>query len=1199
MLYQSVLFDRGSEMAKKKKNYYVFLLRNEQEEYNQIGLVNTWEECQNVCSGKSGEKHQGFFTEEEVVSYLKKHTSLNKEKIDIVLRDRKLVGEIFEFYDQEKRVISNIAEHFAQIDNTTQQNVMNNEFNSNNTVSNTCIGIMKSCVQEHFVVEKKVNEFCKQFGFNNFSEEQKIAVQTVNGQILLFAIPGSGKTTVIIARTGYLVHGLGIDPRQIICITFTKAAAKEMKDRYEARFPSMLVPDFRTIHSLCYSIILPKLRRKGFETPKAVLGEKRLDDDKIITTNQIFNTIFKILKINKISKNDRELAIENAQNLISAIKNKQMKREEYSNRPFLIGKTSISCSQIFDEYQNQLRINDCMDFDDLLVLSYQGLNDSKYESVLKELREEYKYWNVDEAQDNSKLQYEIIKLICGTNGNLFMVGDDDQSIYSFRGASPKYLIEYGKLPTTVSLFMSMNYRSDSLIVEAAKIFIETNKNREKKEMHSFSERAGKIVIPKIFNNETEQYEYIVRAAKEAMKNKNSLAVLFRRNISSLPLIIHMYKNHIPYEANKGLKDLLKTRDIDFIWKLLCFVIDQNNLKKFYNVWMDLELQSKRVEEQFKLRAKDKFSEDILTVYENILNTISYEAPKKREKLFKINKIRNIIQKVINLSPSEAVVCINKELALLDLKSIGSRLRMYSLLSITDLYNTIEEFVQDINNILKIEKQKINNNKDELEEDTEAVLTDDNSLVTLSTIHSVKGREFSRVIIIDTLDEIMPGKIYEDSLTDDPEEERRLFYVAITRAANELDLLTVERYHGNVEKVSTFIKEFAFLSDFDNDNAILGEDNIIENTFVSTKFMVAPNKFYAVRVGRKPGVYTDWGNCEKQIKGFSNADFKCFNNEEDAVKYFGISEIKEKKLDFTGIDEYLIMADGVAFNKPIDLPIAITRAVYDRFNIKTISDFPKQKLDILKKESKLYLNNSIADYRSAADAYLLSYMPVNFFKIWKPLHDLATKEKLPTNCDILELGAGPGTSTLGLLSFYSKLAKYNTEKSFKLTINAVEKESRFKTIFNYLIEKIKNSLPSNLEADIHFINEDAFQDCAAYNQKYDLVMESNMFNTAEAISETGLDFFIQMLHRVLKSDSMIVMIEPADNNSKLFFKEIIEKMTRSLFNIRDLQNLHSLQICATDVSGVALFKDALKNGIRFKNNPYHWFSYITLFRNEET
>ena len=191
-----------------------------------------------------------------------------------------------------------------------------------------------------------------------------------------------------------------------------------------------------------------------------------------------------------------------------------------------------------------------------------------------------------------------------------MVGDDDQSIYSFRGASPKYLIEYSKLPTTVSLFMSMNYRSDSIIVEAAKKFIETNKNREKKEMHSFSKREGKIVIPKIFNNEREQYEYIVRAAKKAMKNKNSLTVLFRRNISSLPLIVHMYKNHIPYEANKGLMDLLKTRDIDFIWKLLCFVIDQNNLKKFYNIWMDLELQSKRVEEHFKLRAEDKFSEDI-------------------------------------------------------------------------------------------------------------------------------------------------------------------------------------------------------------------------------------------------------------------------------------------------------------------------------------------------------------------------------------------------------------------------------------------------------------------------------------------------------------------------------------------------------------------------------------------------------------
>ena len=339
MLYQSVLFDRGGEMAKKKKNYYVFLLKNEQDEYNQVGIVNTWDECQNVCNGKSGEKHKGFFTEEEVVSYLKKHTSLNKEKIDVVLRDRKLEGEVFEFYDQEKVVISDVAEHIGKNDNTIRQNVKNIEVNSDNTVSNTCIGIMKSCAQEHIVVEERVNEFCRQFKFNNFSEEQKIAVQTVNGQVLLFAIPGSGKTTVIIARTGYMINKLHINPSEIISITFTKAAAREMRERFLDYFPDSEVPDFRTIHSLCYSIILPMLRSQGFTTPQHLLGAHRAnktyganEEKKPITPKEVFKKLWdKVVKNTSYSLNSFDLFMENAQNAITAIKNKEIKEEDYCN----------------------------------------------------------------------------------------------------------------------------------------------------------------------------------------------------------------------------------------------------------------------------------------------------------------------------------------------------------------------------------------------------------------------------------------------------------------------------------------------------------------------------------------------------------------------------------------------------------------------------------------------------------------------------------------------------------------------------------------------------------------------------------------------------------------------------------------------------------------------------------------------------
>lgn len=1160
MLYQSVLFDRGGEMAKKKKNYYVFLLKNEQDEYNQVGIVNTWDECQNVCNGKSGEKHKGFFTEEEVVSYLKKHTSLNKEKIDVVLRDRKLEGEVFEFYEQEKVVISDVAEHIGKNDNTIRQNVKNIEVNSDNTVSNTCIGIMKSCAQEHIVVEERVNEFCRQFKFNNFSEEQKIAVQTVNGQVLLFAIPGSGKTTVIIARTGYMINKLHINPSEIISITFTKAAAREMRERFLDYFPDSEVPDFRTIHSLCYSIILPMLRSQGFTTPQHLLGAHRAnktyganEEKKPITPKEVFKKLWdKVVKNTSYSLNSFDLFMENAQNAITAIKNKEIKEEDYCNSYIRVKEEDVPCKTVFDSYQEILEQNDCMDFDDLLKLSYEGLKD--YKTVVYKLREKFKYWNVDEAQDNSYLQYKLLNLICNTTCNLFMVGDDDQSIYSFRGASPGLLLRYSERPSTVSLFMSTNYRSDQCIVNTAKLFIEGNENREPKAMQAFSNMHGKIDVPQTFSNESQQYSYIVNAAKEAVKKGSSLAILFRRNISSLPLIVYMAQNGIRYETNKKLADIMKTRDVQNIWKFLCFICDLNNLEKFREIWgfKNIKLWSERIGKE--LQKKKELNCNVLNEYENILNSGSLFVKEEQRKIIltkKLSFVKNLISEIIELKPSEAIIRINEKLDWVDLYGIGARLRFYALLSAADLFNTIPEFVEALNRIIKTERKCADNNlkPEELDEDTEMVFSDANEekpVVTLTTVHSAKGREFDRVIIIDALEDILPGKIFEDSLIKDYEEERRLFYVAVTRAAHELDLLTVEKYHGNIEIISSFVKEFELLSGKSNNVAIEYEENDL--------YSIAPVNYNF------------------------NGGYK-----------------KEKNLNYTGIDRFLIGNERDVFNKPVNLPSIVTKAVYERLGVDKIGDLEKQRLDQLRRLGKMYGDNANADYHYATEAYLLAYMPVNFYKVWKPLRDLARLGKIPKNCNVLELGAGPGTSTMGLLSFYGKLAAGNLDSTFKVNIQAVEKEKKFREIFIELTERLITELPSNLEVNVQFINRDALCDCEAYWQKYDLIMESNMFNLAEAISEEQVDSYVKILKQVTKPNSVLIMIEPADPETMAFFTSISDRIQKEVF---ELSKVKSLNKKAVDVSGIKLFKDTLENRIRFKDYAYHWFSYMTFFKSEE-
>ena len=1217
-----MLFDKGSKMAKKKK-WYVFIYKDAWGKYSQFDLQfdigKEWDKYYSFSKGKFGEQHPSFVTREEAISFIEKLSLFNREEIESILTKNKTENKNEITKDSKQEIVMakamKVAECIAKHNDIDMEDyclkIEENTYNEKHSESNQ-IGVVKFCTQDCINVEEKVNDFCKHYGFNNFSDEQKKAIQTVDGQSLLFAIPGSGKTTVIIARTGYMIYKLGISPHEIISITFTKAAAKEMRDRFIEKFSGNKMPDFRTIHSLCYSIIL-LLEKRGYIKPKFLLGSrvkingnKSNEIKKAVTAKDVFRELSKkVIANTKLSNNEFEMFMECAQSVISAIKNKQMQEEEYRFCSVRVRDKVISCQAIYDNYQEILNQHDCMDFDDLLVCSYKELSKAENKSVIDSLRIKYKYWNVDEAQDNSKIQYELLKLICGKTSNLFMVGDDDQSIYSFRGASPQLLLDYAKQPSTTSLFMSTNYRSDRLIVNAAKQFIEENKSREFKEMAACSKRLGKIVIPKAFCNEGLQYSYIVNAAKDAVKNGTTLAVLFRRNISSLPIIAYMFHNNISYESSKGLAEILQTKDIQIIWKFLCFACDMKNVIKFKSIWKYLKLYSDDIEDYLKSKFEQNLSDDVLSVCKNILQSISCDNEKKRKKneslIKRFNEIENIITQLKKLKPSEAIIYINKEFNWVDLYGIGARLRFYSLLSAADLFNTTPEFVDALNRIIKSEKKRTDNNLsqnefDELDDESEMVFSDkEDPLVTLSTIHSAKGREFSRVIIIDALEDIMPGKIYEDALIKDFEEERRLFYVAVTRAAHELDLLTVEKYHGNEEIISSFIKEFELLCG-EHDNIIIGceEDNNEEVS--SVDYLIQNNKYYAVKVGRKPGIYTDWESCNKQIKGFPNQDCERFDTREEAEKYLGIVHEKLDKLNYGRIDEHLVQTERVVFNKPMNLPDVITKTVYKRLRVNKIADLDKPYLEQLRTIAKrLFEGNSVADYGCAAEAYLLAYMPVNFYKVWKPLRELAQCGKLPTSCDVLELGAGPGTSTMGLLTFYGKLAAGNRNRTFRVDIIAVERERKFKEIFNELIGELKKVLPSNLTVVVQFVNEDVFHNCSVYNRKYDLIMESNMFNLAEAINNAQVNDYVDILTRVMKPETLLIMIEPADQKSIAFFERISEKIQKEIFNLNELK---PVKTSASDVSGIKLFSDAYKNGIRFKYQAYHWFSYKTFFKSEE-
>ena len=296
------------------------------------GICETWDECRAAISGYRHVKHQGFATYEEAWHFAYPGIPMPSDNPLIL---------------DEPMLTANGRNGTAMpADNHT------------------------ALISSYFAISPSVNDFCLKHDFNHLSDRQKMAVQSIDGKTLLFAVPGSGKTTVIIARTGYMVYSRKIDPKSIISLTFTKAAANEMLTRFKDRFKTDLSPDFRTIHSLCYSIILPMLRRSGFSYPSHLLGaededEGKAEGEKRLTPTHIYRMLFKRLYCNI---HDFETAMETAQCIITGIKNSVMYPRDYENKTIKLEGTEILVSQLFQDYRQLLEEYDCMDYDDLLCV---------------------------------------------------------------------------------------------------------------------------------------------------------------------------------------------------------------------------------------------------------------------------------------------------------------------------------------------------------------------------------------------------------------------------------------------------------------------------------------------------------------------------------------------------------------------------------------------------------------------------------------------------------------------------------------------------------------------------------------------------------------------------------------------------------------------------------------------------------------
>lgn len=582
------------------------------------------------------------------------------------------------------------------------------------------------------------NEFLKEYDLTHLDAQQQEAVRATDGPILLLAVPGSGKTTTLIARLGYLVIGKGAAPETILTMTYTVAATGEMKDRFAKKFGSQYVDkmNFKTINAVCASII------RSYEW----YGHKAF---KLVSDEGEISKILTGIWLNVCKKYPTESDIKELRMKITYVKNQMVPKKELDSVTVSSSDGTISIKELYEEYVRFMRDSSLMDFDDQLVFSYQILK--KNPKILKRFQDKYQYICVDEAQDTSFIQHRIIQMLAEKSRNIFMVGDEDQSIYGFRAAYPKALLEFERTWKDAKvLFIETNYRSTPEIVGTSMDFIRQNKKRRDKKMKAFNPSGAKIDILWA-KNRIQQFDMIADIAHDATE---PVTFLYRNNDTALPIIDTLDRSGIPYKV-RAVDSLFFTniiyRDVMCIFRL---ALNPSDGEAFMQIYYKLGLYVKKA-----------VAEEAVAMGGNILFGLKNQVGKYTKG--KLDSIIADFKKIPNLAPANAIDLIY-EMGYgdyLEQHGIDSfRLNIMRTLGVRE--KTIPEFIKRLEYLQKVIR---------------AGSKTDNAKVLLSTIHSAKGLEYDNVVLVDVADGVFPS----NSKDTDIEEEKRLFYVAMTRARKKL------------------------------------------------------------------------------------------------------------------------------------------------------------------------------------------------------------------------------------------------------------------------------------------------------------------------------------------------------------------------------------------------------------------------------
>ncbi len=595
------------------------------------------------------------------------------------------------------------------------------------------------------------DEFNRKF-LGHLNDQQKEAATSVDGAILLLAVPGSGKTTVLVTRLGYMIYCKGIDPHSILTMTYTVAATREMKTRFAAMFGSEFAEDieFRTINGLSARIIAYYSRNHGKGDPFQLLSDEGEATQLVAGIAQRITGEYPGTNL-----------IREIRTWITYIKNMMLTGEEIARLETDIPKLP----EIYEEYVAQLRARRLMDYDDQMKYALDILRSRP--EVLEHFQEQYRYLCVDESQDTSKIQHAIINRLAQKYGNLFMVGDEDQSIYGFRAAFPDALMNFSQdYPGARVLLIEQNYRSTDEIVAVANAFVARNRFRHAKKIVPTRGSGSPVKVISAVDREA-QYKYLCQLA---MTSETETAVLFRNNDSALPLIDLLDRNQLPYHCRAFDSSFFTHRVTSDITDFINLAYDPCDEEAFMRIYYKFgspvtKKAAVHAGQQSRITGKPILEE---------LSTAPDLPGYAREG---VSDLMILMEMIPNGNGARAIQAIQQS-------GYGQYLKT----------NQLDTGKLDILKILgkdQASPRDLLTRLGELQELIENHPFTGSGHFILSTIHSSKGLEYDQVYLLDMFDGILPAKAFPDSSSDDEikayEESRRLYYVAMTRARNQLHL----------------------------------------------------------------------------------------------------------------------------------------------------------------------------------------------------------------------------------------------------------------------------------------------------------------------------------------------------------------------------------------------------------------------------